>query len=228
MAQGHGIPVPSPRAIEELKVNALRIQPAMCAARLWERSLSQQERERLGGDLETAYRQLGTAGMWATLRGVTRHRAVVEVAQELGFLRTKDYEWLLHEIGEILDAEEALSDAITSGDFVLVERPREAYWDGETIDIDWNQHNSLWEFLWELGRDGKAGQPVDRFTFGESAHRDVVTKRKSRLTNMSEFPVDLCDLIKVVGRGTQQLELAPERIRIFEASVGDTLREWRP
>jgi hypothetical protein len=198
------------------------------ALRLWERCLSPQDQERLGGDFEEAYRSYGTAGMWARLRGCTPQRAVVEVAKKLGFLTDEDYTWLLREIGEILDAEEALSQAIDAGHFVLVERPREAWWNEERIDIDWDQHNAAWEFLWELGRHSKSRQLFDRFAFGERSHRDIVTKRKSRLINMPEFPKDLGDLIKVVGRGTQMLDLPADRIRIFELSGAETPSEWQP
>ncbi|MDP6721996.1 MAG: hypothetical protein QGF59_25230, partial [Pirellulaceae bacterium] len=110
----------------------------------------------------------------------------------------------------------------------IVERPRAAYWQGQAIDIDWNQQNASWEFLWELTRRAKTEEPIDRFTFGESASPDIVTKRKSRLTAVPEFPVELTDSIKVAGRGTQQLVMPRERIRIFDLDGPETLREWLP
>jgi hypothetical protein len=222
------LPTPSYHALEVLKDNAIRISAPVSAERLWNRYLTPQDRERLGDDFAVAYDRLGTAGMWAELRGVTPHRAVVEVAKKLGFLRNDDFEWLLRETGEIAEIEEAVADAIASRHFVLVERPREAYWNGEKINVDWNRYDVPWGFLWELGRHAKAGQPVDRLTFGDNANSDVVTKLKSRLSRMDGIPVDLVDLIKVVGRGTQQLSLSPARIRIFESSGIDTLGEWNP
>lgn len=218
----------SSRGLEELHANDLRIRPATSAERLWDRCLTPQDRERLGGNLGTAFRRYGTTGMWMALRGVTTQRAVVDVAKELGFLRDHDYEWLLEEIGEFCDVEAAIDHAVTSGDFVLVERPRAAYWESEEITIDWNRNSVLWDFLWELGRHGKAGQPIDAFVFGEHAGRDTVTKRKSRLTNMPEFPVSLSDAIECTDTGTQQLELPRERIRIFQLVGLESLCEWRP
>ena len=222
------VPTLSPQVFEELHTNALRIGPLVCAERLWERHLTPQERARLGGDVQAAYKQFGTRGMWSELRGVTPYRAVLDVAEKLGLLRIEDYKWLLCEIGESLDVDEALSVAIAQGDLVLVERPRAAYWNNEEISIDWNRHGAHWEFFWELGRQAKAGQPIDRFTLSENAHADIVAKRKSRLTTMSDFPVDLTDLIESVGRGTQQLMIPRERIRIFELDGLETLREWVP
>ena len=219
---------PSPQALEELRTNVLRIRPSISAERLWKRYLTPEDRTRLGGNLEAAYFRLGTAGIWAELRGVTPQRAVVEVTKKLGFLRDEDYVWLLREIGEVLEFDDLLSHTIASGDCVLVERPREAYWNEENIEIDWSLHNALWEFIWELGYHAKIGQPIDTFNFGNKAHRDIVTKRKSRLTTMSEFPIDLSDLIECVSHGKQQLKLPPERIHIFALSGIDTLCEWNP
>jgi hypothetical protein len=219
---------PLPPPLEDLRNSAFRIRAPNSAERLWNRHLTPGDRERLGDDFDAAYHRLGTAGMWAKLRGVTPQRAVVEVAYQLGFLREEDQQWLLREIGEEPDVEIALSQAIDAGDFVLVESPRGAYWTGEEIAIDWSRHSAMWEFLWQVGRHGKAGRPIDSFTFGESASPDIVTKRKFRLTNMRGFPVDLGDAIESVGSGTQQLILPRERIRIFTLSGLETLEEWHP
>jgi hypothetical protein len=153
---------------------------------------------------------------------------VVEVAKILGFLRDEDYEWLLRETGQVVDVEEAKTVAIAAGDLVLVEHPREAFWNGEQIDIAWNRYNALWEFLWELARSSKSGQPIDAFTFGDGMDGNVVTRRKSRLSNMKEFPISLIDLIECVGRGSQQLVLSRERIHVFESTGVDSLDEWLP
>ncbi len=167
--------------------------------------------------------------MWAFLRGASVQRAVVEVAGKLNFLFPGDVERLLREVGEeIDDPEELVAQAIRAGHFVLLDHPREAYWCGEMILIDWHRLNILWEFVWELARRGKAGDPIDRMTFGCAAHENVVTNRKHRLSKTPGFPEDLLAEIRVVGQGTQQLRLPPEQIRIFEALAGEVPREWRP
>jgi hypothetical protein len=222
------LPTLSPQAIEEFRTQALRIRARISAVRLWSRYLTPQDQQRLGGDFEKAYKRLGTGGMWMELRGVSLPRAIADVAMKLGILRQEDYEWLLREAGEIVAGEEALDVAIASGGFVLVERPREAYWKGERIEVDWQKQNVLWDFVWELGRAGKAGQPVDRFTFGENSNPEIVTKRKHRLSKLEEFPIDLIFAIESVARGTQQLKLPQEQIRVFQANGADGLREWHP
>jgi hypothetical protein len=219
----------SPRAREELEANYHRIRAAVSAIRLWERILTEAERQRLGGDLEIAWRQHGTAGMWMKLRGVSLPRAVVDVACELNFIDDRTRRWLLREVGEVPDdPAEALDTAVASGDLVLVEQPREAYWRGQPISVDWEKRSALWDFFWELCRHAKAGQAIDRMTFGNRAHCDIVTKQKARLLAGPGFPSDLGKLIKPIGRGTQKLDLPAARIRLFEAAVSEAIRERIP
>ncbi|REJ69557.1 MAG: hypothetical protein DWQ31_04155 [Planctomycetota bacterium] len=190
--------------------------------------MTPQDRERLGGDLEAAWQRLGTAGMWRELRGCTYEQAVCEVAQLLGFLRPEDRDWLLGEFGLSVDVELAMEQAIEDGHLVLNEQLREVYWAGEQIEIDWYRHSVLWDFFWQLCRYGKAGKPVDRFAFGEHAHRDIVANQKSRLLKIEAFPTEIGVLVEPVARGSQQLHLEPFRIRVFEMSGLDDLVEWHP
>lgn len=189
--------------------------------------MTPQDRERLGGDLQEAYK-LGTAGMWMKPRGVSLPRAIADVALKLGFLREDDYHWLLREAGQIVEGEDALEDAIASGAFVLAERPREAYWNGDRIEVDRDRLNALWEFVWEIGRAAKAGRPIDSFTLGENSSDDVVAKRKHRLSKLEGFPFDVFAAIDTVGRGSQQLMIPQEQIRIFHVDGVDGIREWNP
>ncbi len=59
------------KATEEFQTAYCRIHVAISAERLWDRHLSLEDRARLGGDLETAYRARGTAGMWSFARGIS-------------------------------------------------------------------------------------------------------------------------------------------------------------
>lgn len=205
-----------------------RIQCPSSAQRLWERHFSADDRQRFESDLDSVYRRYHTAGMWANLRGVSLDRAVLDVGRALNFLTQPDYEWLIREIGEYPTAEEAMAAAITAGDLVLMECPREAHWNSAEIAVDWNRFDASWEFLWELSRHAKSRNSVDRMTFGSDAPEDIVTKRKHRLSSMSPFLDSLADLIVPAGRGTQRLTLAPERIRIFQQSPAGQLVEWHP
>lgn len=218
----------SPQAIELFRTNALRIHAPVSAERLWSRHMTPQDREQLGGDLQKAYKKVGTAKMWMKLRGVSYPRAIADVAKKLGFLREDDYHWLLREAGEIVEGEEALDAAIASGAFVLVERPREAYWNGDWIEVDWDRLSALWEFVWELVRAAKVGHPIDSLTFGEKSSDDIVAKRKHRLSKLEEFPFDVFAAIDSVGRGTQQLMLPQQQIKIFHFDGVSGLREWNP
>ena len=87
--------------IEELQLQLARVSAPMSAERFWERVLTEDDRQRLGGNLQAAYRERhGTVGMWMWLRAVAQPQAVVDVARALGFLDDATYRWLLREIGE--------------------------------------------------------------------------------------------------------------------------------
>ncbi|MCB9922378.1 MAG: hypothetical protein H6822_12940 [Planctomycetaceae bacterium] len=213
-------------AAERLGYLSTQIAGATCAAKLWERLLPL-DRQRLGGDLKAAReRWPSNVALWIELRGVNPYRAVLDVAKKIDCLTQEDYESLLVEIGESVDVDEAIRMAVAGGGLVVVERPRAAYWKGEEVEVDFAKYGEPWAFLWELARHGKAGQPVDRDTFNGSA--GTVAKLKHRLTKMPEFPVDLNDSIEVVGRGTQQLQLPREQIRVFELKGLEALGEWFP
>lgn len=223
-----------------------RIRSESSAERLWNRHLTDKDHQRLlaapecrillskldcndsRAPLTAVYRHYGTAGMWAMLKGVSLDRAVLEVAHRINFLAAADFQWLLREIGECDDPGDALKTAIAAGHLVLVESPRAAYWGGQAINIDWHRYNSLWDFFWELSLLAKSGRPIDRWAFAHNRAENIVSKRKHRLTALPEFPIGLADSIIPAGRGTQQLNLPREQIRLFELSDNGTLEEWRP
>lgn len=215
-----------PRVVDVLETTALRIRAAVAAARLWEEVLTESERARMGGHLSSLWCQRGTAGIWMQLRGVSRERAVVEVAAELGLLAPSSTRWLLRELGEVFDdPDEAIQAARVSTALVLVERPRTVYWNGAPIAVAWERHAALWQFFWELCRRAKAGSPLDPLDLGEWAHRDSIAKQKSRLLGKAGFPIDLGALIKPTGRRTQKLDVPPPQIRLFELVSIDSVRE---
>jgi hypothetical protein len=204
----------------------LRISTGVSARRLWERVLTEEERQRLGNDFEAAWRHDGTAGLWMKPHGISRSRAVVEVAHTRGVTDTGTRRWLLRELGEVHDdPEEAIQAAVAKGGLVLVERPRAAYWKGEEIPVNWERRPTLWDFLWLLGQRAKAGQPVDQMDFADAEDPAVVARKKHRLLTLPEFPTALGDLIKPAGRNAQQLTLKPQEVRLFELVPGETLRE---
>lgn len=216
----------SSHVLRELETCAQRIQNGMAALWLWEQVLTKADRDRLGGQLEPNYRQYGTAGIWKKLRGVSTERAVIDVARECNLLSEQSHHRLLRQLGEIVENFEDVSQlANDSGDLVLVERPRTAFWAGSLIEVDWVKRPALWAFFWELSRLAKAGQPIDNTFLGASPHRAAVAKQKSRLLTHPDFPVELGDLIVPTGLGTQKLDIPPHRIRLFEIDAVESLRE---
>jgi hypothetical protein len=145
------------RVADLLETSFLRIRPAVSPARLWEQVLTEPERQRLGGDLPSLWRERGTAGIWQKLRGGSWERAVVDVALALGLLDATSARWLLRELREVSDdPNEMIEAARQSTALVLVERPRAVYWKGKPIGVPWERYTALWQFFWELCRQAKA------------------------------------------------------------------------
>jgi hypothetical protein len=122
-AQHTSQPTLKPAVHKELLTLQLRVQPLFVAERLWERSLTDEDRQKLGGNPLEAYQRLGgTVGIWATLRGISTMRALIEVGREVGFLKPQTQQWLLREIGEAPESN------------VEPERPS---WHPETGELRW-------------------------------------------------------------------------------------------
>ena len=84
----------------ELETAYLRIQNPAAAKRMWQRVLTEEDRQRLGDDLEECYARWGTIGIWQQAHGVSQHRAIIEVARGVNLMYPDTADWLLQEIGE--------------------------------------------------------------------------------------------------------------------------------
>ncbi len=85
---------------EELSRLYLSVQNQSVARRLWERTLSHEQRESLGGDFKNAYLDGGTIGMWTRARGGSPSRALMEVAYRMSLTDSMTANWLLRGLGE--------------------------------------------------------------------------------------------------------------------------------
>ncbi|MEX2137675.1 MAG: hypothetical protein WD894_00320 [Pirellulales bacterium] len=216
----------SKSALDVLETCRSRVLGSQSAALLWNRVLSDQERDRLGGDFGELFRKFGTAGMWQKLRAVSASRAIVDVALQLGHVTAQNHEWLLRELGENSnDVEAAIDLALRTGDLVIVERPRAAFWESKQISIDWEERNALWDFLSTLVDQARRGHPIDDHHLGQNAAPGAATKQKSRLINEAGFPASLAFRIESAGRGTHKLDLPASRIHVFEFIVVETLQK---
>lgn len=90
-----------PKVLAELQRQLGFLSSPESGLRMWERLMTPAERQRLGGKFEAAYRSGGgTVRIWMRLRGVSQIRAIVEIAQGIGFLTDATAAWLLRESGE--------------------------------------------------------------------------------------------------------------------------------
>jgi hypothetical protein len=88
----------SQEVASELNTARLRAQPAVVAERVWRRLFTEEDRQRLGGNLETCWPRLGTVRMWAQARGVSLERAIIEVAHGVGLMSDQTAHWLRREL----------------------------------------------------------------------------------------------------------------------------------
>jgi len=206
------------------KLDEARVRLTCMADRFWKMVLTEEERQLLGGRRSAAF-PLGVAGMWQRLHGGSEERAVIEAIYAVEMLTAIERKWLIQEIGESMDdAEAAIEHAANTTALVLVERPRQVYWKGKLVDIDWTQAPALWDYFWQLASHSKRGQAIDSMMFGEEANEKHIVHAKNRLKARKSFPADLMKKIGKAGRGTQKLDLPPDQIQLFEIQTTETLR----
>lgn len=209
----------------ELMTYELRVRDPILAHALWHDTFSNQERELLGNDLDAAWWTDGIHMMWVKAKGVSYIRAVIDLARHFNLMDQRTELRLRRATNEGMEfAEETLQEVSQQFMLVLVEGPPAAYWNGELIGIDWCQYTTLWQYIVDLCRSAKRGQPLDALTeLGDYSQRDLVN-RKSRLTNMENFPPDLRELIVPRNRG-QVLQVPRDQIRIFVREESAVYRE---
>lgn len=67
----------------------------------WENLLTDEERERLGGDLKQCWRKTpNLVALWIELRGKSQVRTILDLAHDLHLLVFADYQRFLSEVGE--------------------------------------------------------------------------------------------------------------------------------
>ena len=202
----------------------LRVRGAATAAFVWDRVFGPVQRgprgrpgrrlpgRRDGPDVATGSRGVLRAG--GPGRGRSRQPD-----------RRPEHRWLRADLG-LDEVDSAVAEAIEQGGLVLVQFPRQAHWRGEPIPLTWSRLDRLWEFLWELARHSKLGQPTGRDVFENANAMAYVSQTQSRLVNSPGFPTSLAVMIDEAGRRQVRFKLGPGEIRVFERIVGDDLREW--
>jgi hypothetical protein len=214
----HPIETALPRNVrEELQALYERVQVKYGAQLLWERQLTMEQKRRLGDNFETAYCRGGTVGMWMRLHGVTKDRAVLDLARSLYLIEENTHRWLLRETGECSDdSEEDLKVALERADLVLTEQPRAVYWKGEELDVPWERHPALWEYFLTLCERAKQSRGVDAADFGDHNKPDNHIKLKSRIKKQVGFPKELGERIRSYRGGAQKLDVTPLQICIIQ------------
>ena len=233
MMTGLVLPETRERAQRKLEEIATRMRGAIVAQQLWCDFLSVEEQRLLGGNLQTAYSQFGAVGMWQKLKGCSTGFAALDLACQFKLLDTEERDRLLDRLGEIpRDADFVIEDAIASGHLVLRDDEERALaWDGELLETPLLESGPLWDFFVELAKRSKGGIGVDSDCY-RTKERGYVRKMANRIRREMGLPTGLTKLIVARKRNEtrkgQRIDLAAERIRVFESDGQGEIREWLP
>lgn len=220
---------PSARAQQLIEDTYGRINTIDTLLRLKDQVFTEADLRQFGPDLYAVFRQIGVTGMWMKLRGCSLARAIIEIASALDGIGPSVRSWLLREVGEAAaDSEAAIERAKQAATLVILDQPRTAYFQGQELDVEWDEHPVCWEYLELLARASAANKSVDYMSLGSDASPDLPKHRKRNLKKLEGVPVALISLIESAGRGTQRLKLLPAQVRIFEQTGNGEYREWSP
>lgn len=197
--------------------------------RFWNEALTDEERERLGGDIN-AFADSRTPGVLMRLRGWSEERAIVEGASMLFLIDPLKRTHLLRQLEETgSDLEIAVRRALEEFDLVLVESAdeRSAYWRGEQIDIDWFTNEAPWVFFSTVCRKTKRGSHADVCDFGERARSpNFMSSRQHRLISLDGFPEDLGILFSTTD-GRSRIEVPQDRLCVLEVETFEIIQIQR-
>lgn len=198
--------------------------------RVWSRLLNEEQRRRLGGDLNHVSQYQRLVDEWATMHGIAEEQAALDLSYKLDHLTQTEYEfWTTYVSGVEQLGGSRVNEAICRMGLVLVDQSeRVAYWRGDIIPITWSQHAAWWEFLWELANISQSNGWLDERCFDDSVTWKALRDRKSDLTQHENFPIRLDNAIE--SRREEhgyRLALAREPIELFRRNGDGRLVPFR-
>ena len=204
------------RVLNEMTEVIFRVRGAAVKNQLWDRLQKSEQEWIMATFSDEEWRKLGPIQVWMRLRSVSYERAALDIGLKCDLLSPEKYAWLLREIGaEEEDLPAAVRSAIQSSPLVLTERPRSLFWQGQEIEVNWEKHRALWDYLWRLARAAKHRGSISEEDFELSTQPRNLVDWKHRLLGQEGFPQTISDLIDV-EKGDHRLNLAPEMVRLFE------------
>jgi len=220
----------SPEVMAKLEEAEMRVQNVPAAKLLWDRLLTEPERESLGGDFEACYEKYkGSIGIWRHARNTSKPRAIIQIACGIDLLSEPDYRWLHREISMV----DPMSDDEDPG--VRVELARKShlllvvrgntthrvYWRGNLIEADWSGNPKVLNLIWQLGARAKHREPVSWDDVDRNSQKTIVHQR-ARLKKM--IPEALDAVIQPgANPGSYKLDLPPEQIHLMQLEPDDWL-----
>lgn len=106
-----------------------------------------------------------------------------------------------------------LAKALAAKQLVLTDSPRNAYWNSQRIEANWERKTLVWELLWELAGQARFRLAVDRDCLSNKNSLRAIRDRRSDLGKL--LPPELNDLIVAAGRYSYRLDLPPDAIAVL-------------
>ena len=188
-----------PKWQAELQRVRSAVQMMGCAARLSTKLLTAEQRRTLGENLEHAYSDGGTIGMWQRLHGGSRDRAAIELAQRFNLI-DKIRETGCCERWESLKTTsrhvfKMRSRVVGSSSFI-----HDARCTGNVNSLTSNGRHSrrAWEYFAQLCDAAKSGHGIDRSSFPSKYASTYLTKLKSRFNRFPGIPESLARCVVIV------------------------------
>jgi hypothetical protein len=113
----------------------------------------------------------------------------------------------------------AKEEAIASGGLVLVADPREVYWEGKKIDVQWARYQTRWQLLWSLAQRAFRGAAVGDLDLDDHPKSaSFLGTSWGRLKTL--LPTSLRKLVLPgTSKQTYRLHLEAHRIHLFETNA---------
>ena len=242
----------TPDAFDQ-KLRSIRGQLAMThtTEAVWQNLLEEEERAKLGVDLNAAVEKLQTwnaAALYQQAKGVSRDKATLEVAMTQGFIAHSEYGVLRRYVeqkeGRVVNrtnkprnADGAamhtlLQQARVQCDLVVVfgDMVRGIFWRHDLCETSWEKYPKSWEFLLKLAQACARGRRCEPSHFGPDDTRHTMSSKKHNLKRFHRIPDELADSITIHSGERDQvyLNLPQEKVRVLNVgryftSVDDLL-----
>jgi hypothetical protein len=120
--------------------------------------------------------------------------------------------------------EDLIEEARHSYRLLVVERPRMVFWDGDLLEIDWNNRDKSWELMLNLAAAAEGLQDMDRFALTGASTDRMLSIRKHELTKLlmqTAHGLELAAHIEKIRGGRVHVTLDPGEVHVLDVATDE-------